>query len=32
MDPAKTAKSTSDESAAVGVGLDMAGNRFLYWI
>jgi len=27
MDPAKTTKSTSDESAAVGVGLDMAGNR-----
>ena len=29
MDPAKTAKSTSDESAAVGVGLDMVGNRIL---
>ena len=27
MDPAKTTKSTSDESACVGVGLDMVGNR-----
>lgn len=27
MDPAKTTKHTSDESAAVGVGLDMEGNR-----
>jgi hypothetical protein len=29
MDPAKTAKSTSDESAAVGVGLDLSGNKIL---
>ena len=29
MDPAKTTKSTSDESAAVGVGLDLAGNKIL---
>ncbi|MBU2051346.1 MAG: hypothetical protein KKH61_20555 [Gammaproteobacteria bacterium] len=29
MDPAKTAKATSDESAAVGVGLDMSNNRIL---
>ena len=29
MDPAKTAKATSDESAAVGVGLDMSGGKIL---
>lgn len=29
MDPAKTTHSTSDESAAVGVGLDLAGNKIL---
>lgn len=29
MDPAKTAKLSSDESAAVGVGLNMADNKIL---
>jgi len=29
MDPAKTAKKTSDESAAIGIGLDMANNKIL---